>query len=40
MGGYGLLTVSKLALKMGVHGSAANGFTVWADMNIEVPRLP
>ena len=34
VGGYGLLTVSKLALAMGVHGSAENGFTVWADMDL------
>ncbi|MFI0410607.1 ATP-binding protein [Actinomadura sp. 3N508] len=37
VGGYGLLTVSKLALKMGMHGSAANGFTVWADMDLRRP---
>ncbi|WP_396446858.1 ATP-binding protein [Actinomadura sp.] len=34
VGGYGLLTVSKLALAMGVHGSPDDGFTVWADMDL------
>lgn len=35
--GYGLLTVSKLALTMGVHGSPEDGFTVWADMDLNPP---
>lgn len=35
--GYGLLTVSKLALSMGVHGSPEDGFTVWADMDLRPP---
>ncbi len=33
-GGYGLLTVSKLALAMGIHGSPGEGFTVWADIDL------
>ncbi len=37
-GGYGLLTVSKLALTMGLHGSSEDGFTVWADMDLRRPR--
>ncbi|MFI0411192.1 ATP-binding protein [Actinomadura sp. 3N508] len=37
VGGYGLLTVSKLALTTGVHGSSANGFTVWANMDLRLP---
>ncbi|WP_148344767.1 ATP-binding protein [Actinomadura chibensis] len=32
--GYGLLAVSKLALTMGIRGSAVEGFTVWADMDL------
>ena len=34
VGGYGLLTVSKLAITTGVHGSSADGFTVWADIDL------
>ena len=32
--GYGLLTVSRLALATGVHGSPLDGFTVWADIDL------
>lgn len=37
VGGYGLLTVSKLAVTTGVCGSSANGFTVWANMDLRGP---
>ncbi|MFI0354231.1 ATP-binding protein [Actinomadura sp. 9N407] len=34
-GGRGLLTVSKLSIACGMHGSAHFGHTVWADMALQ-----